>query len=383
MRLFVLVALSGAAGLVYQSLWMRSFGLVFGNTTDAVAFVLSAFMGGLALGGFLVARRPAPRPLEAYARVEIGIAATALVSWPLLRALPAAYGALAGRISLDGPLESLGRGLAAGVLVMPTAVLLGATVPLVVAHLTRSGRGFHRVLGRLYLVNTLGGAAGVALGPFVLVPALGLSGTLLAAAGLNAVIGGVALRLSRDVERVAGPGTRPAGGRAPGPPIPALFPALAFASGAFSFAVEVLWTRSLVLVIGSSVYSFHLVLLAVLLGIASGTAVYERLRPRVARPRLWLGSLLATTGLLSLAGVFVLGWLPEAFLALVRALPVSFAAHQAAGFALSLAALLPVTLVLGLTFPLLAHLLASETDAQRASGLLYGWNTAGAIVGAV
>ena len=46
-----LVFASGAAGLVYESLWLRSFGLVFGNTTDAVAVVLATFMGGLALGG--------------------------------------------------------------------------------------------------------------------------------------------------------------------------------------------------------------------------------------------------------------------------------------------------------------------------------------------
>ena len=63
---------------------MRSFGLVFGNTTDAVAMVLAIFMGGLALGSAL-ARAPARRaPLRAYARVELGIAATALLTLPLL-----------------------------------------------------------------------------------------------------------------------------------------------------------------------------------------------------------------------------------------------------------------------------------------------------------
>ena len=48
-----LVALSGAAALVYQSLWMRSFGLIFGGTTSTVAMVLAVFMGGLALGSAL------------------------------------------------------------------------------------------------------------------------------------------------------------------------------------------------------------------------------------------------------------------------------------------------------------------------------------------
>ena len=47
----VLVALSGMAALVYESLWMRSFGLIFGGTTQAVAMVLAVYMAGLAAGG--------------------------------------------------------------------------------------------------------------------------------------------------------------------------------------------------------------------------------------------------------------------------------------------------------------------------------------------
>src|SRR4029453_3017282 len=89
----ILVAVSGATALVYESLWMRSFGLIFGNTTDAVALVLATFMGGLAMGSLLVARRRAAAPLRAYAFVELGIGTTALLTLPLLEALPHAYGA--------------------------------------------------------------------------------------------------------------------------------------------------------------------------------------------------------------------------------------------------------------------------------------------------
>ena len=48
--------LSGATGLIYEVLWMRMLGLVFGATTLAVSTVLAAFMGGLALGSALAAR---------------------------------------------------------------------------------------------------------------------------------------------------------------------------------------------------------------------------------------------------------------------------------------------------------------------------------------
>jgi spermidine synthase len=164
----------------------------------------------------------------------------------------------------------------------------------------------------------------------------------------------------------------------------ALGPALAFASGAATFGVEVLWTRSYAFVIGSSVYAFNLMLLAVLLGIALGSAVYARLRGRVVRPARTVGLLFAVAFLAVLGGQWAIGVLPIAYLAALGTVPVSFAAHQLAGFALCLGTMLPVTVVLGLTFPLLLHLAdPRRLGAQKASGRLYAWNTAGAIAGAL
>ena len=379
-----LVALSGAAALVYESLWMRSFGLIFGGTTQAVAMVLAVFMGGLALGSAVAARRPAPRPLRAYGSVEMAVGATALLTLPLLRALPWAYGALVARSGLSGPAESVGIAVLAALVLLPPTVLLGATVPLAVSFLARAGVEIHAGFGRLYMLNTLGGAAGVALAPFVLVPALGVRGTLVAAAATSLFVGGVTRRWSsalpaREEE------TPPLPAAEGGPQQPAaLGPVLAFASGAATFGIEVLWTRSYALVIGSSVYAFNLVLLAMLLGIALGTAVYARVRGRVTRPALAVGLLFAVAFPAVLAGQWAIGVLPIAYLAALGTLPVSFAAHQLAGLVLCLGTMLPVTVVLGLTFPLLLHLAdPGGLGAQKASGRLYAWNTAGAIAGAL
>src|SRR5438445_1033639 len=71
---------SGATGLIYEVLWARMLGLVFGATTLAISAVLAAFMGGLALGSALAARL-APRisrPVRAYALIEIAIGLYAL-----------------------------------------------------------------------------------------------------------------------------------------------------------------------------------------------------------------------------------------------------------------------------------------------------------------
>ena len=380
-----LVALSGAAALVYQSLWMRSFGLIFGGTTSAVAMVLAVFMGGLALGSALCARRPAADPLRAYARVELAIGVTALVTLPLLRALPWAYGLLVAGSGLTGAAESLGIAVLAALVLLPPTLLLGATVPLAVEFLARAGSEVHAGFGRLYLANTLGGALGVALAPFVLVPALGVRGTLVAAAATSLFVGGVARRWSREIGSLPPPGRRlEADGERTVESGSALGPALAFASGAATFGVEVLWTRSYALVIGSSVYAFNLMLLAVLLGIALGSAVYARVRERVVRPARAVGLLFAGAGLAVLAGQWAIGLLPIAYLAALSVLPVSFAAHQLAGFGLCLATMLPVTVALGLTFPLLLHLADPRgRGAQEASGRVYAWNTGGAVAGAL
>jgi spermidine synthase len=387
-RIAALVAVSGASALVYQSLWLRSFGLVFGNTTEAVALVLATFMGGLALGSALAARRPADHPLRAYARVELAIGLSALMTVPLLRLLPAAYGALAGRAGLDGVLDLAVRSLASALILLPTTILMGLAVPLAVAHLALEAGGLRASFGRLYLANTFGGAVGVALAPFVLLPALGVSGTLVAAAAGNLLAGATARRMALEA---AGPG-RAAARADGGPGVPAavldpVLPAraaltLAFVSGAFTFAIEVLWTRSFALVIGSSVYAFHLMLLAVLIGLAGGTLAHERFRERIARPARVLGAALAAAGASSLLGAIAIGRLPDLFFALMKGLPVSFGAHQAASFALCLAVMLPVTLLLGLTFPLLAWSAASAA-AQATTGRLYAWNTAGALAGAL
>lgn len=378
--LLTLVFASGASALVYQSLWLRAFGLVFGSATDATAMVLAIFMGGLALGSAWTGRRSVRHPLRAYALVEMGIAATALVTLPLLRWLPEAYASVSLLRGLTGAPDVLARAALAALVLLPATFLLGATLPLAVEAQSRRGHDEHRSLGRLYLVNTLGGALGVLLGPFVLLPALGMTGSFVAAAFVSFLVGGTAWRFVKDE------GDIEAGPRAAAPLVeggtPALFAALAVASGAFTFGIEVVWTRSLSLALGSSVYSFASMLLAVLLGIALGAVVYERVRTGARSPATLVGPLFVAAGLLSLATMAILGRLPEALLEAMRLVPVRFEAHLLTGLFLSLVTLMPVTTILGVTFPLLLHR-AGGGGAQARAGRLYAWNTAGALAGAL
>jgi spermidine synthase len=384
----VLFFLSGAAALVYESLWMRQFSLIFGNTTYSVTVTLAAFMGGIALGSHLIARRPVRNPARLYALAEAGAGITALATLFLLRGLPQWYGGLA----LPAPMEVGLRIASAALVIGPTTVLLGLTFPLLAEFLSRAGGALHAGIGALYRANTLGGAAGVLLAGFLLLPALGVTGLFCAAAATNLAIGGLFWILAPPSLPETPPTAKEAGGiharsGARGGPVAlqppvrrGLFPLLAFCSGAASFGLEVLCTRALALVIGSSYYSFNTMLAAFLLGIVLGALVYRALRPR--RPALLLGALFAALGLLALAEVALLGSLPRLYFSLMTRLGSSFFAHQAAGFGLSLLAMLPLTTVFGITFPLLAHLQGGQ-GARQVSGRLYLWNTLGSILGAL
>ena len=137
--LYLLFLLSGATALVYQVVWVRQQGLVFGGTHLAVSTVLAVFMGGLALGGWLIGRRADRwrRPLRAYGLLELGIALSALAAYGMLQVYPAIYVTLAGPFR-DNPtaLTALRFLLATVAMIVPTT-LMGATLPV----LSRYARG--------------------------------------------------------------------------------------------------------------------------------------------------------------------------------------------------------------------------------------------------
>jgi len=157
--------LSGATGLVYQVVWLRLLGLVFGHTVYATTTVLAAFMGGLALGSLLAARAmPRLRSLIAiYGWLEVGIGiCCALLPVALDRAAPLWVG-LSSILGLHYQgLLLVEFVLVFALLVVPTT-LMGATLPLLSQALVGDGGGARRDVGALYAINTVGAVLGVAL----------------------------------------------------------------------------------------------------------------------------------------------------------------------------------------------------------------------------
>jgi len=319
---FVAFFLSGASSLVFQTIWSRLLHHVFGSSSVAISSVVSAFMGGLALGAWFFGRHAdrVRNPLKLYAFAEIGVGLTGLaVPWLLRTDGPLADINAVLRQSMD--VGSLGflwlRFLCiVPVLIVPTA-LMGATLPLLVRHFVGRDDSPERAserIGMLYAVNTLGALVGVFLAGFVLMPRIGVETTNTVAACGNFVLaalilvmlrsGAVSAPGNRDSETDADPDPQPVAstGARTGPSRPArLVAAWAFAlSGLASLLYEVVWSRALINTIGGSVYSFALILMTFLVGIAGGSAATSAIhRGASALP----GALLASTVLVPLAFV--------------------------------------------------------------------------------
>jgi predicted membrane-bound spermidine synthase len=250
------VFVSGAAGLIFQTVWFYRAALVLGGSVWAVTLVLASFMAGLALGNLLAGRfSPRVRRLLAgYAFLELVVAVTGVGATAILPRL----------ISLGSP----GAAIAALLALLVPATAMGATLPLVVGAAKRAAREFGGVLGRVYGVNTLGAVAGVAAAEFVLVGRAGVMGTALSAGVLNLVAAALAFSVASSGDGVHAHDATPFLVRSRRRV--ALLLACAALAGGTMLGLEVVWFRFLTLYVLSTTEAASLMLASVLAGIGAG-----------------------------------------------------------------------------------------------------------------
>jgi spermidine synthase len=312
--LYTIFFVSGCAGLVYEVMWTRSFGLVFGSSTRAAALVLAAFFLGMALGNWAGARFAAvtrAQALRRYAWLELAVAVSALavLGWLALyhTGYPRVYQA-----TFEAPriLSLLQLGLAALALA-PPCIGMGATLPLMSRAVVTSEAHLGRRLGFVYALNTVGGVAGVILSGFWLPVALGVRGSMFLAAALNVVAALAAFAAARGLDdfAVTPPASAPRVAEPRSVWLPLAF--VAVASGLGTLALEVLFTRLLVNAIDSSVFSFALVLATFLVSLALGSALVSALVDRLRSPwtLIGVGAWLGAVGVLLAPKLCTLVWI--------------------------------------------------------------------------
>lgn len=380
---------SGISALIYQIIWIRLMGQIFGNSTYAISAVLAAFMSGLALGSWLAGEivQRKKNLIKIYAFLEIGIALSAVLSTFAMLNLDIFYKYIISGIGYSSLLIILVRFVFGFVLVLIPTILLGATLPTISQYLIRKKEEIGKKYSLLYALNTFGGLIGIVLVSFYLIERIGLPGSLTFAVINNLVLGlliffvyrknsidenitAIELKSEKKIEKPSFEKEQ------------MLLLATAFITGFFSFALEILWTRALVFYNGNSTYSFSLVLIIFLTGIASGSFVIQFFADKIKNKWNSIIFIAALTFLFSAFSIYLLhhvfplqffhpensNWLLYLFKNMLKTFIVIF---------------LP-TLGLGMIFPLVNVLyIKNIKQVSKHIGNLYAINTIGSIVGSV
>lgn len=383
--------LTGLTGLAYELVWIRLLILSFGSTQFAITTVLAVFMAGLAAGSVIFGRivDKCPYPLKIYGIIEIILGIYCLLS-PLIfhwvRDLYLAAAPITAGASFRADFEPTQFVFSLLVLIIPTT-LMGGTLPALVKYLAKSEKiGFNIALP--YAINTLGAVTGcLATGLFALYY-FGVSATVYLAGIIDIVIGGLILVLYRgertDVQAAAvvepvAPTFTVQGSRK------RLNTAIIWVfclSGFTSLAYEVLWTRVLSLVLGSSVYAFTIMLATFLAGIGIGSIAFAPFVDRCRRPVFWFAVLEAVIGLFALASIFWYRELPFIFFNLKQSFGDQFWLFLVFKFLLASAVMIVPTLAMGAIFPLVTRIYSEGVGTiGKKVGNIYSINTAGAIIG--
>ena len=396
---------SGISGLIYQVVWVRAFGNVFGNTVHSAAIVVAVFILGLGAGSHLVgawaderySREPGSL-LRTYGKFEIVIA---MLGFAVSIALPR-LGPISAFVSFYVPDASgwyvpsvmtyIARVAISVVLLLPITMLMGGTLTLLIRHLVRQDVSVAPIwIARLYAVNTVGAALGSLLTDFALVPAVGLLRTQLVAVALNVMAGVAALAVaSRPNRRTVVRQSK----RDSAPPrldaLPQRSSAVVLASLALGLAgfaglgVEIVWFRHATILLGGFRTVFALLLTVVLTGIAVGAWAGGILARRTSRA----AECLMLTQTLFVVSTVTTMLFADAHRLETTARAATVAVPRFTEIWFNVAPLIELAFVpsilMGLGFPLANALVQqSEHLVARRAGVLYLANTIGAVCGSI
>jgi spermidine synthase len=192
--IYLVFFLSGFAALLYQVVWQRALYAIYGINVESVTMVVTAFMLGLGLGslaGGVVSRDPRRPVLLLFSLVELGIGLFGMVSLAVFHAVGQAT------LAMSAPSTFLVTFL----LVLVPTLLMGSTLPLLVAHLVRTSGNVGKSVGSLYFVNTLGSAFASAAAVLFVLGRAGQLGSVRVAALLNVVVSLLAYVAHRRAQR--------------------------------------------------------------------------------------------------------------------------------------------------------------------------------------
>lgn len=390
--LLLLFVASGFAGLIYQSIWSHYLGLSLGHAAYAQTLVLAIFMGGMALGSWLVSRFGMgwKRLIWLYAIIEflIGVAGLAF------------HGVFLGYTHLSqeviypalesAPVIAAWQWGTAALLIFPQTVLLGMTFPLMSSgYLRIAPKADGEILGGLYFSNSLGAALGALVATFILLPAVGMPGAMLIGGITNLLVAAGAWLIARRADTLASNAQEQTITATPKetPSMPLLVQAMLIAaavSGATSFVYEIGWIRMLNQSLGTTVHSFELMLAAFILGLAFGGWWIRQRSQRIADATRYAGFAQVWKGVAALLSIPVFAQSFHWVGLLMAASPKTdsgYALFSLGSAGIALLVMFPAAFFAGMTLPLFTMALLRRQQGEASIGRIYAANTMGAIVG--
>ncbi len=390
--MYAVIFATGLTGLIYQVAWQKYLSRLLGSDSIATAIILATFLGGLSLGYFLCGQMTvrARNPFRSYALLE-GVIGLWCLAFPWIFEL---VERLVQGWSFAPPLWIIVQGLLCCTLLIGVPTMcMGGTIPFLTIGLSRTLGEATRVHARVYAVNTAGAFVGTLLAGFYLIPVFGLPVTVRSTAFVNCCAGLFFILLaaqrqksgaSGEARQTEQPDTQDFPAEDGLRHAPRILYAIAFLSGFYVMTLENVLIRITNLSLGSSSYSFSLIVAAFILAIAIGSHLVARLR-RWPLPLLFANQL-GIAVLLLLVFLTLDGWPYWAHLLRIAFQDniAGFWVYYIATFLVLLAVLVVPVSLMGATVPITFHEVKRDLpQVGRHSGLLFSCNTLGNLTGSL
>jgi spermidine synthase len=392
----VLFILSGICGLIYEVAWSKYLALFIGSTAYSHMIVLATFMGGLAFGSFYWGRYAdkAVNQLRLYGILEIAIGIYCFAYPFFISAAETTFigmaeslNASAGQVSLL-VLKFL---LSFITLILPT-FFMGGTLPVLTKYLTKNIADAGKDVATLYYINSLGAIIGTALAGFFLIRYLSLDGTVWSAASMNLLIGGAALLLAKWVripaqEKIRNDDVKQDTTQKFSHRIIKVAIAVAAFSGFIAMLYELTWIRLLSNILGSSTYSFSVMLIAFISGITLGSWIVSRIISKIKNLFVFLGFCQFATAVSMILTLPLYERLPYYLLQLSLTIsnkPGNFPIFLAIEFLFCLIIMIVPTTFSGMSLPVVSRIASNDIRILgKTVGSVFSINTIGTVVGAL
>lgn len=385
--LYMIYLVSGCCGLIYQTVWIRKFSLVFGSTILSMSIVIAVFFGGLALGSRWFGKKSdsTDRPIFLYAVLEIITALYALAFPYILAKTEILYAAVYPLIYQDFTFIVLVRILLSCLVLLLPTILMGGTLPLLVRHfITRIDIVGNRT-GLIYGLNTLGAACGSLISGYFLLHAVGTDKTNLITGLLNLGLGLAALFIGfqekaghENSEKYAIPGKNNKQAENQDMSGVIVLTVTCFGiSGFVSMAYEVIWLRYTVLFFRDTAYLYSGIITVFITGIALGSFLCGVLINRIRKPVAFFGFLQVGIGFSMLPALYFPLIYHQTFYDAGEKNPLNI-------LGILFCLLFVPTLFMGATFPAVARIITIniQTAGDRI-GRTYSINILGSILGSL